>query len=300
MPISWNLVRIKADKVWGKCRGGNVRIAVLDTGVDRNHPALTQNVSMSLDVIRGAREGEDECGHGTYVAGIIAAANKGEEKVGVAPEASLCCLKVLDDDAHGDPATLVRGIEWCITNGMQIINMSLGLRSDNLSVREIIQLAANSGILLIAAAGNDGLGSGRVRFPAAYDSVVAVTGTDTSDQISPQSSWGPEVDLCAPGEGINSTDRYSRLPQWLREILPEGTFRVWPGGGAWSSFAAAHVSGVAALILSANASITPAGVGEILRDTAEDLGLPSISQGAGLVSAEGAIEKAVTYPTKAA
>lgn len=268
-----------------------MRIAVLDTGVDRNHPALAQNIKVSFNVISGAGEPEDGSGHGTYVAGIIAADNKGQEKVSVAPEANLYCLKVLGDDSGGKPSDLIAGIEWSIENRMQIINMSLGLPYDSPSVREALRHAENSGILVVAAAGNEGHTDGAVMFPAAYDFVVAVTAIDRLDRFSPHSSWGPEVDLCAPGDEINSTDRYSRLPAWVRSAFPRGNYHIWPTG-PWTSFAAPHVTGVAALVLSVNRSIASARLRQILRDTAENLGLPATQQGAGVVNAEAATEQA--------
>ncbi len=268
-----------------------MRISVLDTGVDRNHPALAHNIKASLNIISGAGESEDGSGHGTYVAGIIAADNKGEEKVSVAPEANLYCLKVLEDDTTGKPSDLIAGIEWSIENGMQIINMSLGLSYDLLSVREALRQAENSGMLVVAAAGNEGHTNGAVAFPGAYDFVVAVTAIDRLDRFSPRSSWGPQVDLCAPGDEINSTDRYSHLPEWVRGALPHGNYHIWPTG-PWTSFAAPHVTGVAALVLSVNRSIASDRLRQILRDTAENLGLPATQQGAGVVNAVAATEQA--------
>ena len=289
MKVSWNLERIKADRVWDRYRGKDVRIAVLGTGVDRNHPALAASVRLSYDMIRGSGEGEDGSGHGTYVAGIIAAANKGGEKVGVAPEAELYCLKVLGDNGHGQPSSLIAAIEWCIENRMQIVNMSLGFTSDHASVSQALWLAANSGMVLVAAAGNDGPGVGRIRFPAAYDFVIGVTATDRADRLASVSSAGPGVDLCAPGDEINSTDRYSRLSPWVRDVFPDGNYTVWPAG---TSFAAPHASGVAALVLCVNRSIAADRVRKILKDTAENLGLPINQQGAGLVNAEAATKQA--------
>lgn len=295
LAISWNLVRIRADKAWERCRGTNVKVGVLDTGIDTNHPALAENVKRSYDAITDKEivDYDDGVQHGTHVAGIIAANNKGMEKVGVAPEAFLYCFKVLEDDGFGHPSAVIRAIELCMEIQVQIVNMSFGVPDDNLSLRDALRRAADAGILLVAAAGNEGRTSTKLLFPAAYDFVIAVTATNTYDQLSPFSSRGPEVNLCAPGQDTMSTDRYSHLPEWVRGAVPDGNFSTWPGEGG-TSFAAPHVTGAAALVISVNPLIKSHQVRSILEQTAENLTLPSDEQGQGLVDAAFATQKAST------
>lgn len=291
--VTPNIRRIKADRVWQESRGTGVRIGVLDTGVDPNQPALEENVKTCYDVIRGVVGGGDLAGHGTFVAGIIAANNKGRVKAGVAPEANLYCVKVSNDEGRIKPSALIAGIAWCIENRMQVVNMSLGFTSNHLAIHDAMRKAADSGIFLVAAAGNDGHGSGKVRFPAAYEFVVAVTATEQSGLVARRSSRGPEVDLCAPGDWIISTARYSHLPESEKSLAPEGRFIYWPERGAWTSFAAPHVTGVAALVLAVNSSLGSTGVRQLLKETAEDLRLPASEQGAGMVDARAATEGAL-------
>ena len=291
MPISWNLIRIKADRAWETTRGADVKIAVLDTGVDRDHPALVENVKASYDFISGIGDGKDGCGHGTFVAGIIAANNRGEERVGVAPEANLHCLKVLGDNFEGHPSAVIAGIDWCIHNRVDIINMSFGLYYshgfplDHQGVREVLQRAVDSNILVVAAAGNEGNSTGLVTFPAAYEFVIAVAATDKFDLLAPTSSWGPEVNLCAPGDEIKSTMPCSHLFDWVKASMSEGNFAVAAAG---TSFAAPHVTGVAALVLSDKRSITADELRRILHDSSENLGLQAPKQHACLIDAHAA------------
>ncbi len=237
--LPWGVDRIDAEWAWGTSRGAGVNVAVIDTGIDATHPDLAANVGGGTNFVRRAwwRDPDpnawaDDNGHGTHVAGIIAAVDNEIGVVGVAPEASLYAVKVLAKNGSGYISDIILGIEWAVANGMDVANMSLGTNSDVQSLHDACDAAAAAGLLLVAAAGNDGAA---VDYPGAYSSVIAVAATDINDQRASWSSVGPEVLLAAPGVSVRST---------------------WKGGGyktiSGTSMAAPHVTGTLALKLSAN------------------------------------------------
>ncbi|MHB8809025.1 MAG: S8 family serine peptidase, partial [Desulfobulbaceae bacterium] len=216
--------------------------------------------------------------HGTNVAGIIAAERNGTGTVGTAPEAEVYAVKVLDAAGFGSVSWVMAGIEWAVANNMRIINMSLAGTEDSQAFAEACTAAEEAGLLLVAAAGNTY--GGAVTNPAAYGSVIAVTATDQADQPGYFSPAGPEVELAAPGVSVLSTAR-------------DNTYGALDG----TSQAAPHVTGVAALILSAGiADIDGDGkadnrdVRRMLQETARDLGDPDQDTiyGYGLVNAAAA------------
>lgn len=266
--------------------GTGVKIAILDTGIDYNHPELSPAFQIGTSFVEGLDgiinpDGKDDNGHGTHVAGIIAAARNGTGTVGVAPQASLYAVKVLDGAGFGTVGWILAGIEWAIEQQVDIINMSLALTADAPGLPALeaaCQTAWDAGILLVAAAGNSG--GGAVRFPAAFDTVVAVGATDSCDLKSPFSDLGPQLELAAPGTAILST-------------VLDGGYRSISG----TSQAAPHVAGVAALIiangvvdLNANGAINDE-VRQKLRETALDLGTAGrdTAFGYGLVDAAAAV-----------
>ena len=277
----WGIDRVFGDEgypfpTWESSTGLGIAVAVLDTGIEEGHEDLT--VLGGANTIDGTHWGADGHGHGTHVAGTIAALDNDLGVVGVAPKVGLYAVKVLDDSGSGTVASVVAGIQWSVNNYMHVISMSLGSSSDSQTLRNACDAAYGAGLLLVAAAGNSGNPAGRgdnVGYPAKYDSVIAVAATDQNDKRASWSSTGPAVELAAPGVSIYST--------W------KGNSYATASG---TSMACPHVSGAAALAWAVNPGLTNAQVRTILQDTAEDLGLPATHQGYGLVRADAAVAMA--------
>ncbi len=268
--IPWGVEKIGAPKVWNmNYTGANVSIAILDTGIDTNHPDL--HVAGGVTFVRGTKTYNDDNGHGTHVAGIVAALNNTIGVVGVAPNASLYVVKVLNRHGWGYTSDVIAGIEWSIDNHMQIISMSFGSTSDSDPLHNECDVAYNASIVLVAAAGNNGPDNNTITYPAKYSSVIAVGATNESDVVAEWSSRGPELELTAPGVDIYSTYKGS-------------TYETLSG----TSMACPHVTGTIALILSKNSTLTPDQIRDILRSSAVSLGLNS-SYGYGRVNATAAV-----------
>jgi len=262
---------------WTSSTGEGVTVAVLDTGI-ADHEDLA--VLGGYNTITDTTTWIDGYGHGTHVAGTIAAIDNSIGVVGVTPDVGLYAVKVLDDSGSGYVADIIEGIQWsAITMDIDIISMSLGSSSYSSS----LELACDSayygyGSLLVASAGNSGNPPGRgdnVGYPAKYGSVIAVAATDQNDKRARFSSTGPAVELSAPGVDVLST---------------------YPGGyaiGSGTSMACPHVSGVAALVWAADPTLTNVEVRGILQTTAQDLGLSAEHQGYGLVRADAAVDMAM-------
>lgn len=285
---SWGVSRIGSESVHAQnVKGAGVKIAVLDTGIDAGHPDLVTNFNggarfLSSDLDPANQDIFDDSwnSHGTHVAGIIAAEMNGAGVVGVAPEASLYAVKVLDALGAGYLSDTISGIEWAVENKMDIVSMSLGLSTDSQALAIACANAYEAGVLLIAAAGNNY--GGDVVYPARYSSVIAVGALNEDDSTNAMSAIGQDMELVAPGAGIYSTTAY-------------GNYYYLTG----TSQAAPHVAGVAALMISAGADdLNNDGVADHqdirlkLHATAFDLGTPGhdIYHGYGLVNAEAAIQ----------
>ena len=267
----WGWLRIHCDQAYETgWRGSGVIVAVLDTGVDTAHPDLRDNLVEGYNFVDKNSNVTDLDGHGTMVAGIIAAvANNSLGIVGVAPEVKIMPLKVLTSEG-GNWVDLDLAILYAVNHDAKIITMSLGGKYTLLgtTTEAAIKYAYQHGCVLIAAAGNDN--SSEPFYPAAYDEVIAVSAVDQNDTRAPFSNYGNYIDLCAPGVDILST-------------MLNGTYAY----GSGTSFAAPFVAGVAALLLSKYPSLTPQEVAETLYDQAEDLGEKDWDQyyGWGLVNA---------------
>jgi len=256
--LPWGVDRIDAECVWTTATGVDVKVAVLDTGIDYTHPDLADNCKGGINIINSRKDYMDDNGHGTHVAGIIAAEDNSIGVVGVAPDASLYAVKALDRNGSGWLSDIIAGLDWCVNNQIDVVNMSLGTNSDVQALHDECDAVAAAGLFLVAAAGND---SGAVDYPAAYTSVIAVSATDSSDHLAYFSSRGIEIEVAAPGVSIFST---------------------YMGGGyatlSGTSMAAPHVTGTLALNPSAD-----------LCKTAETLqNLTTEEQGCGLVDAQNA------------
>ncbi len=248
--------------------GEGVTIALLDTGIDLGHPDLRGNVLGGIDFVNGDMDPSDDNGHGTGVAGLLAAAENGLGLVGTAPRVKIWSVKILSYDERGSISDLIRGLEWALQKGVQIMGMSLGTEEDNAALRDAIRTVSQAGVLMVAAAGNKGY---RVLYPAAYPEVIAVASTDENDQRAWFSNMGPEVDLAAPGTNLLTT-------------ALKGEYQRASG----TSFSVPQVAGVAALVMSAGLRDAPA-VRRRLEETAQDLGLFAQAQGHGLVDAARAV-----------
>jgi len=270
--ISWGVIKVGAIDAWSYSTGAYVNVAVVDTGIQLNHPDLTVNIAGGINTINLAKTPNDDNGHGTHVAGIAGAVNNTIGVVGVAPRIRLYAVKALNKSGSGFLSDLIEGLQWCIDNHMKVVNMSLGSSSDNQSFHDAITKVYTAGIVQVAAAGNNGGGygtrTGLVDYPARYNEVIAVSASDINNQFAVFSSAGPEVDLIAPGVSINSTYMGS-------------TYKVLSG----TSMASPFVAAVAALRLQLHPGESPDAVKAVLQNNAVNVGLPSTQQGAGLVNA---------------
>ena len=270
--------------------GAGVKVAVIDTGVDYTHEDLDDNYKGGYDFVFSDPDPFDDSysSHGTHVAGIIAAESNGIGVVGVAPDASLYAVKAMDGSGHGLASWVIAGIEWAVDNDMDIATMCFGTSRYSQSLRDACRNASDAGVLLVAAAGNTN--GGDVTYPARYDSVIAVTATNQSDQQASFSSIGPEVELAAPGVDIMSTTK------------GDGGYGHLSG----TSQAAPHVAGTAALIISSNLPdingdgiVNNEDVRLQLRSTAQDLGDLGKDDiyGYGLVDVQAAVFTTHGIPT---
>ena len=305
-PVNWGILRIDAPDAWMTTHGrSDVIVAVIDTGIDTSIPQL--EASMWINPGEVANNGIDDDGngyiddvhgwdfrdgdnssligsnlhwHGTFVAGIIAAQPGEVPIVGVAPGARIMDVRFLDSNnqfSSRDWNTFAKAIDYAVDNGADIINLSIYANSTPPTALEAaIRRATQAGVVLIGITGNTdnnatgGAESNAVLYPGRYDEIYAVSATTETDQLAVFSRFGPEVAFCAPGEGITS-------------FLPGGQSATRSG----TSFAAPHVSGTLALILSAFPTIGPSQAVDILLASLIDLGPKGAdsSFGQGLINA---------------
>jgi subtilisin family serine protease len=227
----WGIDKIGVKPFWDAgFEGWGVHVAVLDTGIG-NHPDL--DIRGGKSFVSSEPSWVDEHGHGTHVAGIIAAKNNAIGTVGVAPRASIYAVKVVNKNGRGKWSDIIAGIEWSILKGMDIINMSLGASAEPSQLKPMVDKAVAHGISIVASAGNDNScpPDNIMRFPAAYDSVISVGATDSTDKRACFSNTGPELDVVAPGVSILST-------------IPKNKYGYMSG----TSMAAPYVSGLLAIL----------------------------------------------------
>ena len=279
---SWGLERIfESDTYpfdyWTETDGTGVKVAVFDTGIDGAHEDL--HVAGGYNTISDDPYDVDLNGHGTHVAGIIAGLYNDVGIVGVAPSVELYSLVVLDDDGNGSSINLIEAIEWVVDNNIPIVNMSIGMSESSTALENAINEAHALGHIFIGAAGNDGEsgGSDNMAYPAKYANVIAVGATDDDDTRASYSSYGPALDIMAPGTSIRST-------------FPDNQY----GYNSGTSMAAPFVSGVIALMLQKNSSLSHDDILSLLTNHAEDLGLSSNEQGAGLLRGDWALDATMT------
>jgi thermitase len=199
----WGLKRTAFPGAWIDARGTGARIAVVDSGIDRNHPDLGIKIAEQENYVADGAGIRDLFNHGTHVAGIVAAlTNNGKGVAGGCPACKLLIARVLDARGDTTASTLVSGIDWSANNEADVINLSLD-GPDNAAVEEAVNNARANGTVVVAAAGN--MGTTTPRYPAAYEKVIAVSATNGNDGLAGFSSRGSWVDLAAPGTNILST-----------------------------------------------------------------------------------------------
>ena len=230
--IPWQIADYQVPNAWPVTQGAGVKVGVIDTGCDDVHAEqgdLSGAVAEWKDFSGSRRGPRDADGHGTHVAGIIAARRNAKGLVGVAPEAKIYVAKALGDDGSGTMDAVAAGIYWCLERGARVINMSLGGTQEDPVLRAAIKAAIAAGVTVVCAAGNEG---GAVDFPGRWPECLAVSAVDKLRRIAPFSCRGEEVDVAAPGVEILSTFR-------------GGTYASLSG----TSMAAPFVAGLVALHL---------------------------------------------------
>jgi subtilisin family serine protease len=298
-PQQWAYAHINAPQAWYTTVGdGGPIVAVLDTGVDLTHPDLAANlvpgatfVSANDNCPAPPSSPSDDNGHGTHVAGIVAAV--GDNGVGVAGmnwHARLMPVKVLDCKGSGGSLEVAEGIRYAVDHGARVINMSLGMSCPQDSkeqcppglLTDAVAYAVSKGVVVVAASGNLGSGAtpGAAFWPAAYPGVIGVGATDSSDKVTSFSNYGYFVDVVAPGYSILST--YPRSLNAVGYAYESGTSMSTP-----------FVSGLAALLLSVNPSLSTTDVTNDILLSARDLGTPGWdpAYGYGLIDAGAALRR---------
>lgn len=229
--VDWGLSLYGVPDAWRESRGAGITVCVLDTGIDDAHPDLAGAIVGARDFTRSRSGPLDRNGHGTHVAGTIAARQNALGVIGVAPECRLLVAKVLSDDGSGSAEGVAAGIDWACASGADVLSLSLGSREPSEEIRAAIERAAAAGKTVVCAAGNEGRDDS-VNYPARWAHTVAVGAVDRHGRLAPFSSRGAEVDLCAPGEDVLSTYLH-------------GAYAKLSG----TSMATPFVSGVVALML---------------------------------------------------
>ncbi len=285
---AWGVELIGAGTVHSYNKGTGIKVAIIDTGIDWNHPDLNANYRGGYDFFNGDNDPMDDNGHSTHVAGIVAAEDDGIGVDGVAPEVALYALKVLGADGSGYYSDVIAALQWAVDNKIQVTNNSYGSSDDpGVTVKAAFDNAYAAGVLHVAAAGNSGTAAGtedNVIYPARWASVIAVAATDKSDDRATWSSTGPAVELAAPGVDVSST-------YW------NDTYATMSG----TSMASPHVAGTAALVMVAYPGWTNVQVRSQLQSTADDLGVAGKDNlyGYGLVDADEAAPTTNTPPSVA-
>lgn len=273
--VPWSASRLQLPQAWAATMGKGARVAVLDSGVDCSHPDLAPNCAGGYNAFNPKAAPDDDHGHGTHVAGIIAGARNGSGMAGMAPGATILPVKVLNSSGSSKTSDVLSGLDWTTRQKPHIINMSLGMSKYSEALGKAVKAARKAGILVVCAAGND---SGPVNYPAAFEDVVAVTSMDFANKIAKSSSRGPEIDFTAPGVRIYSA-------------FPGGSFKLMSG----TSQAAPHVSGLAALAVSLGVK-GPVALRAALTKASYNIGLPPEEQGAGVPVASFLVNNILSAP----
>jgi serine protease len=300
----WHMRQLGLPEAWKRGNGKGVVVAVIDTGVTKVGDLAETKFVPGYNFISNNDNAADDHGHGTHVAGTIAESTNNKLGVaGVAYGASIMPIKVLSARGSGSVAGISQGIRWAADHGANVINMSLGGPTRMGSMANAVKYARDKGVVIIAAAGNDG--RGRVGYPAAYPGVVAVASTQFDESTTFYSNWGKEIDVAAPGGNTRVDQNGDGKPDGVLQhtVVPGNTSQtdyLWFMG---TSMASPHAAGVAALIMGSGVR-KPDAVEEILLGTARKPRTQTTTSnatsarvddhyGAGIVDANAALKKAL-------
>ncbi len=252
---------VDAVEAWGVTTGSGVKVAVLDSGVDTDHPDINPKVVARAN-FSGAATNEDNYGHGTHMAGTIAAIHNSAGVAGVCPDCTILAGKVLNDSGVGFSSSVADGINWAVSNGAKVINMSLGVKASR-TLETAVNNAWNKGVVLVAAAGNGG-NQAKI-YPGAYPNVIAVGATDNNDAKAAFSTYGASwVDIAAPGVNVYST--FPNHPFALEK--PNNRSQGYDVGNG-TSVSSAIVAATAALVWSYAPDSTATAVRQKVEETSE-------------------------------
>ena len=273
-----------AVEAWKVTTGNGIKVAVLDSGVATDNPDINPKVVLRAN-FSGAASNEDIYGHGTHVAGIVAATHNTSGVAGVCPGCTILAGKVLNDSGVGSSSGLANGINWAVSNGAKVINMSIGVRASR-TLETAVNNAWSKGVVLVAAAGNGG--NQTKIYPGAYPNVIAVAATDNKDAKASFSTYGASwVDIAAPGVNV-----YSTFPNHKFVIGTQNNRSFGYDVGNGTSMSAPIVAATAALAWSSHPGATNTSVRANVESSAEDVA------GTGTYWAHGRVDafEAVTAP----
>jgi len=251
----WAINKISAPAAWDVNMGSKkTLLAIVDTGIDYNHPDLAGRVDKGYDFINNDEDAMDDQGHGTHCAGIAAAsANDGVGIAGLAPNVSLLAVKVLSASGGGSYESVASGITYAADRGAHVISMSLGGGASSQAIQDAVNYAISKGALVVAAMGNNGRES--KSYPAACDGVMAIGATDINDAKASFSQYGSWISVGAPGHNILST-------------IPGNKYAVYSG----TSMATPYAAGLAALVKDTFPSLTANQIRSRIEKSADDVG----------------------------
>ena len=264
--IPWGVGHIGAPAAWSRTTGYRVKVGVIDTGVDFRHPDLRHSLERGINLLQRMELPHDDNGHGTHIAGTIAAANQQHGMIGVAPRAQIHPIKAFDHNGTAYVSDIILGIEWCVRNGIDVVNMSFGMKTRSRSLYAAVNSAYRSGVLIVASSGNDGR-TGNIDYPARNANTIAVGATTRTGRIAGFTNRSRLIDVYAPGERIVSA--------WLL-----GKHREMSG----TSMATSHVTGAVALLLSLKPRLTPGQIKSIIKRSAIPLRNGKTPRSAGELS----------------
>ncbi|HDT7699192.1 TPA: S8 family peptidase [Enterococcus faecium] len=251
--IPWGVRKIRAHKAWSTSTGHRIKIAVIDTGADYQHPDLRHSLARGINLLNRNMLPLDDNGHGTHIAGTIAAANSTEGIIGVAPRSIIYPVKAFDHQGSAYVSDIILGIDWCVRNRVDIINMSFGMRTKSKALLDVVNRATREGIVIVASSGNDGKRRS-IDYPARYSQTISVGATDENRRIAEFSNRGPHVDIYAPGKNIYSC--------WTH-----GKHHEMSG----TSMATSHVSGAIALLLAERPGLSPDEIKTLIKKSSTPL-----------------------------